>query len=53
MNTPNLKWLRVRNWAVFVVAVPFSFAVAILLSPVIGVFIAVQIVDDNLKGGLK
>ena len=48
-----MKWLRIRNWAAFAALVPVAFATCLVLSPVIGIFVAVQIVDENLRGGLK
>ena len=53
MNTRNLKWLRLRNWAVVVALAPVAFVVALVLSPVIGAALAAQFVDEELKGGLK
>lgn len=44
---------RIRNWAAFAVLVPATFVVALVMSPVIGVALAIQIVDKNLNGGLK
>lgn len=52
MNTRNLKWLRVRNWAVVVALVPAATVFFAILAPVIGLFFILQTVDENLKGGL-
>lgn len=53
MDARKLKWLRIRNWAALVALIPVAAVACLMLSPVLGVFAAIQIVNENLKGGLK
>lgn len=53
MNTRNLKWLRIRNRAALAALVPIAIVFCAIVSPLTGIFVAVRIVDENMKGGLK